>query len=58
MAAVKKRRKKVHKEKSIQIRVTVDQKATLAEAADRAGLGLSSWMLTVALAAAKVAGSS
>ncbi len=47
-----KRRKKVLKEKSVQIRVTEAQKATLAKAAERAGLGLSSWMLSVSLAAA------
>jgi len=45
-------RKKVLKEKSVQIRVTEAQKATLAKAAERAGLGLSSWMLSVSLAAA------
>lgn len=50
--ATAKRRKKVRKEKSIQIRVTDAQKATLAEAAERSGIGLSSWMLSVCLAAA------
>lgn len=52
MAVAKRRRKKVLKEKSIQIRVTDAQKETLAAAAERAGLGLSSWMLSVSLAAA------
>lgn len=47
-----KQRKKVLKEKSIQIRVTEAQKTTLTKAAERAGLGLSSWMLSVSLAAA------
>jgi uncharacterized protein (DUF1778 family) len=37
------------KEESIRIRVTADQKSTLMAAAKRAGLGLSGWMLFVAL---------
>jgi uncharacterized protein (DUF1778 family) len=45
-------KKKALKEKFVQIRVTAAQKAALVKAANRAGLGLSSWMLTVALAAA------
>ena len=49
--ATKKRRKTVRKDKSILIRVTEAQKEVLAEAAEKAGLGLSSWMLTVALRA-------
>jgi uncharacterized protein (DUF1778 family) len=44
-----KRRKKVRKERNIQIRVTDDQKEILAKAAERAGLGLSSWMLMLGL---------
>ncbi len=47
-----KRRKTVRKEKSIQIRVTDEQKVTLTEAAEKAGIGVSSWMLTVSLEAA------
>jgi hypothetical protein len=47
--ATKKRRKPVRKDKGILIRVTEAQKEALAEAAEKAGLGLSSWMLTVAL---------
>jgi uncharacterized protein (DUF1778 family) len=47
-----KRRKTVRKEKSIQIRVTDEQKTTLTEAAEKAGIGVSSWMLTVSLEAA------
>jgi uncharacterized protein (DUF1778 family) len=47
--AVKKRRKTVRKDKGILIRVTVAQKEVLAKAADEAGLGVSSWMLSVAL---------
>jgi uncharacterized protein (DUF1778 family) len=50
--ATKQPKKKALKEKSIQIRVTEAQKATLVKAADKAGIGLSSWMLTVSLAAA------
>ena len=44
-----KRRKEVRKEDSIRIRVTADQKQMLVDAATRAGLGVSSWMLTVSL---------
>lgn len=44
-----KRRKEVRKEDSIRIRVTADQKQKLVDAATRAGLGVSSWMLTVSL---------
>jgi len=44
-----KRRKAVRKDKGILIRVTEAQKAALAEAAEKAGLGVSSWMLSVAL---------
>lgn len=48
-----KRRKKVTKDKSIQVRVTDEQKETLAKAAARSGLGLSSWLLAVGLRAAQ-----
>lgn len=59
MATTKRRKPaKERKERSIQIRVTDAQKTKLAEAAARAGLGLSSWMLTVSLAAAEAARSS
>lgn len=44
-----KRRKVVLKDKVILIRATEAQKKSLAEAAEKAGLGLSSWMLSVAL---------
>lgn len=47
--ATKKRRKTIRKDKGILIRVTEAQKEALAKAAEKAGLGLSSWMLTVAL---------
>jgi len=49
-----KRRKKLRKELSIQIRVTAEQKRILADAATKAGLGLSSWLLTTGLKAATV----
>lgn len=48
-----KRRKDVRKEDSIRIRVTAEQKETLTDAATRAGLGLSSWMLAISLRAAQ-----
>jgi uncharacterized protein (DUF1778 family) len=48
-AKTKKRRKAVLKDKGILIRVTEAQKAVLAEAAEKAGLGVSSWMLSLAL---------
>jgi uncharacterized protein (DUF1778 family) len=44
------------KTKGILIRVTVAQKRRLAKTAKRAGLGLSSWMLSVALQAAQKMG--
>lgn len=49
------RRKAVRKEKSIQVRVTDAQKATLTKAADKAGLGVSSWLLMLGLNAAQKA---
>jgi len=48
-----KRRKEVRKEDSIRIRVTEDQKRILTDAAEHAGLGVSSWLLTVGLRAAQ-----
>lgn len=48
-----KRRKQVRKEDSIHIRVTAEQKQTLADAAERAGLGVSSWLLAIGLRAAE-----
>jgi uncharacterized protein (DUF1778 family) len=41
------------KDKGILIRVTGAQKRELATTAKRAGLGLSSWMLSIALVAAQ-----
>lgn len=43
------RRKAVRKDKGILIRVTEPQKVALAEAAAKEGLGVSSWMLSVAM---------
>lgn len=48
-----KRRKQVRKEESIRIRATAAQKQALADAAARAGLGLSSWLLAIGLRAAQ-----
>ena len=54
MAVTKsKRRKTGRKDKGILIRVTKEQKETLSESAKHAGLGLSPWMLSVALRAAQ-----
>lgn len=46
------RRKKVRKDQVIAVRVTVDQKQTLTDAATTAGLGVSSWLLMLGLKAA------
>ena len=43
------RRKAVRKDKGILIRVTEAQKKALAEAAAKEGLGVSPWMLSVAM---------
>ena len=48
-----KHRKAGRKDKGIFIRVTEPQKRVLAETAKNAGLGLSSWMLSIALHAAQ-----
>ena len=47
------KRKAGRKDKGILIRVNGEQKRLLAETAKDAGLGLSSWMLSVALRAAQ-----
>lgn len=44
-----KRRKEVRKDQDIRIRVTEEQKQTLTDAATRAGLGMSSWLLMLGL---------
>lgn len=46
------RRKPVRKDQHIIIRVTAEQKAILRFAADKAGDGLSGWILSAALRAA------
>jgi uncharacterized protein (DUF1778 family) len=47
------RRKDVRKEDQIRLRVTAEQKTTLTEAAEKAGLGVSSWLLTLGLREAR-----
>jgi uncharacterized protein (DUF1778 family) len=49
MAARIKRRKATRKEEMVPIRMTAEQKATLAEAAQRRGLPLSTWLLSLGL---------
>ena len=49
MAARIKRRKATRKEEMVPIRMTTEQKATLAEAAQRRGLPLSTWLLSLGL---------
>jgi uncharacterized protein (DUF1778 family) len=44
-----KRRKPIRKEENIHIRLTEEQKEALTEAATKAGLGLSTWLLTLGL---------
>jgi hypothetical protein len=44
-----KRRKKIRKELSIQVRVTAAQKVVLVKAAKKVGLGVSTWLLTLGL---------
>jgi uncharacterized protein (DUF1778 family) len=49
MASRIKRRKAARKEEMVPIRMTADQKAALALAAERRGLPLSTWLLTLGL---------
>lgn len=49
MATRIKRRKATRKEEMVPIRMTAEQKAKLAEAAERRGLPLSTWLLTLGL---------
>jgi uncharacterized protein (DUF1778 family) len=58
MAEAKKRRKPKaqRKEADIRIRVTDTQKRTLTESATKAGLGVSSWLLTLGLREAQKTG--
>jgi uncharacterized protein (DUF1778 family) len=55
MAARAKRRKTVRKDENVNIRVTAEQKAELAQAAAHAGTSVSSWMLLVSLKEAREA---
>ena len=57
MAQVKRRKvKAARKEDSIRIRVTEEQKEVLTEAASGDGLGVSSWLLSLGMKAAKAGG--
>ncbi len=49
MATRNKRRKATRKEETVQIRMTAEQKELLAAAAERLGLPLSTWLLTLGL---------
>lgn len=49
MATRIKRRKAARKEFIVPVRMTADQKATLVTAAERNGLGVSTWLLTLGL---------
>jgi len=54
---MKRRKKKaLRKEESIRIRVTAAQKKALQAAAQRCGLGVSSWLLSVGLREAEQLG--
>jgi uncharacterized protein (DUF1778 family) len=52
----KKRRKAVRKEANIHIRLTEDQKVALEAIAEKSGLGISSWVLMIALREVEKAG--
>ena len=52
MATRIKRRKAARKEEIVPVRMTAEQKATLIAAAERNGLGVSTWLLTLGLQAA------
>jgi uncharacterized protein (DUF1778 family) len=49
MATRIKRRKATRKEETVQIRMTAEQKEVLAAAAERRGLPMSTWLLTLGL---------
>jgi len=49
MATRIKRRKVTRKEETVQIRMTAEQKETLAAAAERRGIPMSTWLLTLGL---------
>lgn len=48
--------KRAQKSEHVNIRLTTEQKTLLAAAAERAGLGLSSWMLSLAIREARKEG--
>jgi uncharacterized protein (DUF1778 family) len=52
----KQQRKAVRKEDSIRLRCTAEQKEILTEAATRAGLGVSGWLLSIGLREAQQPG--
>jgi uncharacterized protein (DUF1778 family) len=56
MAGKRRKPKALRKEDSIRIRVNAEQKELLTEAATRAGLGVSSWLLMLGLKEAQRAG--
>jgi uncharacterized protein (DUF1778 family) len=45
--------RRVTKDETVPIRMTTEQKKTLAAAAQAAGMGLSTWLLSLGLRAAK-----
>lgn len=47
------RRKAVRKDETVPIRMTTEQKETLAVAAEAAGMGLSTWLLSLGLKAVR-----
>lgn len=47
------RRKETRKEDQIRLRVTAEQKVILTEAAEKAGLGVSGWLLSLGLREAR-----
>lgn len=44
-----KRRKAVRKDEMVPVRMTTEQKATLARVAQEAGMGLSTWLLSLGI---------
>jgi uncharacterized protein (DUF1778 family) len=48
-APPKKRRKAVRKDANVHLRLTEEQKNAITAVAERAGLGVSSWLLMIAL---------
>lgn len=56
MAVKRRKPKALRKEDSIRIRVNAEQKLALTDAAARAGLGVSSWLLMLGLKEAEKVG--